>query len=230
MKSVRLLIEHPLYEHCSSRACHFPDVHQNLTNSQHILPIIRSFSILRSRPLMTEFNRTPEETAKIGKVSGKRCQPSLGLPTATFVVVAGMVGAGVLTTSGYTVCARRQQPVDAAPLGLGGNHGGLRSVDACRAVGGSPQDGGRLRLPLRSLWAVARVFIGMGLVSDRVCRSERGVGVCVCEIHPGAVSGSRARSRLAASGCSPRAAIADFRRDSCLGTAHDSQGAGWITS
>ena len=26
-----------------------------------------------------------------------------GLPTATFVVVAGMVGAGVLTTSGYTV-------------------------------------------------------------------------------------------------------------------------------
>jgi len=30
-------------------------------------------------------------------------QADFGLPTATFVVVAGMVGAGVLTTSGYTV-------------------------------------------------------------------------------------------------------------------------------
>ena len=30
-------------------------------------------------------------------------QADFGLPTATFVVIAGMVGAGVLTTSGYTV-------------------------------------------------------------------------------------------------------------------------------
>jgi basic amino acid/polyamine antiporter, APA family len=32
-----------------------------------------------------------------------KMQPEFGLPTATFVVIAGMVGAGVLTTSGYTI-------------------------------------------------------------------------------------------------------------------------------
>jgi APA family basic amino acid/polyamine antiporter len=34
---------------------------------------------------------------------GEGLQEGFGLPTATFVVIAGMVGAGVLTTSGYTV-------------------------------------------------------------------------------------------------------------------------------
>ena len=51
---------------------------------------------------MTEFN----DMAEIGdgKAEDKQPMPAeFGLATATFVVVAGMVGAGVLTTSGYTV-------------------------------------------------------------------------------------------------------------------------------
>ena len=34
---------------------------------------------------------------------GRELEADFGLPTATFIVIAGMVGAGVLTTSGYTV-------------------------------------------------------------------------------------------------------------------------------
>jgi basic amino acid/polyamine antiporter, APA family len=52
--------------------------------------------------MMTEFNDSAE--IDDGKVEDKRPMPAeFGLATATFVVVAGMVGSGVLTTSGYTV-------------------------------------------------------------------------------------------------------------------------------
>ena len=43
-----------------------------------------------------------EKSAESAK-STQSMPAEFGLPTATFVVVAGMVGAGVLTTSGYTV-------------------------------------------------------------------------------------------------------------------------------
>jgi len=52
--------------------------------------------------MMTEFNVTSEKSAKSSE-SRDEMPAEFGLATATFVVVAGMVGAGVLTTSGYTV-------------------------------------------------------------------------------------------------------------------------------
>ncbi len=52
--------------------------------------------------MMTEFTNTPEKTAESAE-SEQSMPAEFGLATATFVVVAGMVGAGVLTTSGYTV-------------------------------------------------------------------------------------------------------------------------------
>ena len=52
--------------------------------------------------MMTDFNETPEKTVK-SAMSAPTMPAEFGLPTATFIVVAGMVGAGVLTTPGYTV-------------------------------------------------------------------------------------------------------------------------------
>src|SRR5271154_5082545 len=52
--------------------------------------------------MMTEFTAKPLNPAKSAE-SEQSMPAEFGLPTATFVVVAGMVGAGVLTTSGYTV-------------------------------------------------------------------------------------------------------------------------------
>jgi len=52
--------------------------------------------------MMSEFNDTVEFEDR--KAEDKGPMPAeFGLATATFVVVAGMVGSGVLTTSGYTV-------------------------------------------------------------------------------------------------------------------------------
>jgi basic amino acid/polyamine antiporter, APA family len=51
---------------------------------------------------MTDFNDGAVKSEKSVK-SDQAMPAEFGLPTATFVVVAGMVGAGVLTTSGYTV-------------------------------------------------------------------------------------------------------------------------------
>jgi basic amino acid/polyamine antiporter, APA family len=48
------------------------------------------------------FNEAPRSGPTNPRPAGG-LQADWGLPTATFVVVAGMVGAGVLTTSGYTV-------------------------------------------------------------------------------------------------------------------------------
>jgi basic amino acid/polyamine antiporter, APA family len=53
---------------------------------------------------MTEFTNAPLKNPESAK-SDQSMPAEFGLPTATFVVVAGMVGAGVLTTSGYTVAA-----------------------------------------------------------------------------------------------------------------------------
>jgi APA family basic amino acid/polyamine antiporter len=52
--------------------------------------------------MMTDFDQTSEKPAKSAE-SSQTMPAEFGLATATFVVVAGMVGAGVLTTSGYTV-------------------------------------------------------------------------------------------------------------------------------
>jgi len=54
--------------------------------------------------MMSEFNETEKKTESASG-SGQEMPVEFGLPMATFVVVAGMVGAGVLTTSGYTVAA-----------------------------------------------------------------------------------------------------------------------------
>ena len=51
---------------------------------------------------MTNFTKGPEKIAESAK-SEQSMPAEFGLATATFVIVAGMVGAGVLTTSGYTV-------------------------------------------------------------------------------------------------------------------------------
>ena len=52
--------------------------------------------------MMTKFTNTPLNPAKSAE-SEQSMPAEFGLATATFVVIAGMVGAGVLTTSGYTV-------------------------------------------------------------------------------------------------------------------------------
>jgi basic amino acid/polyamine antiporter, APA family len=52
--------------------------------------------------LMTDFTEGPENPLESAE-STATMPAEFGLATATFVVIAGMVGAGVLTTSGYTV-------------------------------------------------------------------------------------------------------------------------------
>jgi basic amino acid/polyamine antiporter, APA family len=51
---------------------------------------------------MTESNQTTEKPEKPAD-SPETMPAEFGLATATFVVIAGMVGAGILTTSGYTI-------------------------------------------------------------------------------------------------------------------------------
>jgi basic amino acid/polyamine antiporter, APA family len=54
--------------------------------------------------MMPEFNGETKSSENAG-VADQAMPAEFGLATATFVVIAGMVGAGILTTSGYTVVA-----------------------------------------------------------------------------------------------------------------------------
>jgi APA family basic amino acid/polyamine antiporter len=54
--------------------------------------------------MMSEFNTKPS-TGDAMAASGERMPAEFGLAMATFVVVASMVGTGVLTTSGFTVAS-----------------------------------------------------------------------------------------------------------------------------
>ena len=183
-KSIRLVTD-ILFRTFSSRVLSLsrcsPEIHQILYNLIHYTFVFH----LSPVAMMPEFNGNKKKNAN-DNGSGQVMPAEFDLPTAIFVVVAGMVGAGVLTTSGYTVLAVGSNQWMLI-LWVVGDHGGLWGFDACRVVRGSSQDGGRLRLPLRSLRAFAGLFIGLGVVSDRVCRSKRGGGICFRSIHRGRV-------------------------------------------
>ena len=114
-----------------------------------------------------------------------------GLATATFVVIAGMVGTGILTTSGYTVAAVGSNQWMLFLWVAGGCHGSVRCSHARRALGRSPSYWRRVRLSLCNLRTIASVPVGLGVVFDRLCGPERGVGVWLCAVHPSTVSGDR---------------------------------------
>jgi APA family basic amino acid/polyamine antiporter len=56
--------------------------------------------------MMPELNENEKKHGNAGE-SGQGMPAEFGMPTAIFIVVAGMVGAGILTTSGYTVASIR---------------------------------------------------------------------------------------------------------------------------
>ena len=96
------MFEHPLDSHSWLLRCHFPDVHQTLIEFRVILAIILIFFHLSLVATMTEFNQVPAKPEKPADPPDSM-PAEFGLGTATFVVIAGMVGAGILTTSGYTI-------------------------------------------------------------------------------------------------------------------------------
>ena len=106
-----------------------------------------------------------------------------GLPTAIFIVIAGMVGTGILTTSGFTV------------LDVGSNQwmlwlwvlGGITAFSGALTVAelsaAIPKTGGDYVYLYEAYRSVARFLIGLGFVPDRVRGAERGLGVCVRQVH-----------------------------------------------
>jgi len=77
-----------------------PEIHQILYNLIHYTFVFH----LSPVAMMREFNGKNKKN-EIDNGSEPVMPAEFDLPTAIFVVVAGMVGAGVLTTSGYTVLA-----------------------------------------------------------------------------------------------------------------------------
>ena len=80
-----------------------------------------------------------------------------GFATATFIVIAGMVGTGILTTSGFTVLDVGSNQWMLLLWVLGGITAICGASDVGRAVGGSSKDRWGLRLSLRRIRAVAGV-------------------------------------------------------------------------
>ena len=97
--------------------------------------------------MMTEFTNTPVNPAESAK-SEQSMPAEFGLATATFVVVAGMVGAGVLTTSGYTVALVGSNQWMLFLWVLGGVTAVCGALTLAELSAALPQDGRRLRLPL----------------------------------------------------------------------------------
>jgi APA family basic amino acid/polyamine antiporter len=77
-----------------------PEIHQILYKLIHYTFLFH-LSLVTMMPQMNESEKKYEDAGQSGQVM----PAEFGLPTAIFVVVAGMVGAGILTTSGYTVAS-----------------------------------------------------------------------------------------------------------------------------
>ena len=108
-----------------------------------------------------------------GEAEAAAMPAGFGMATTTFVVVSSMVGAGVLTTSGYTVKAVGSNEADALAVGRGRGGRPVRGVEPGRGLGGLAGDGGRLRLPVRGVWPPGGLPVGLGLVPDRLRRADR---------------------------------------------------------
>ena len=106
-----------------------------------------------------------------------------GLPTATFVVVAGMVGAGVLTTSGFTVARVGSNEWMLILWIIGGITAVCGALTIAELSAAPAANGWRLRLLARGIRAFTGIFVGLGLILDRIRRSDRGIGVSVLQVH-----------------------------------------------
>ena len=132
--------------------------------------------------LMNKINES-KDCSESKANAGQEMPADFGLPTATFIVIAGMVGTGILTTSGFTV------------LDVGSNQwmlllwviGGITAICGALTVAelsaALPRTGGDYVYLYEAYRAIACFFVGMGVVSDRVCGAERGLGVRVRQVH-----------------------------------------------
>jgi APA family basic amino acid/polyamine antiporter len=77
-----------------------PEIHQ----FPYRLIYYTFFFHLSTGGMMPELNESEKKNQNGGE-SGQGMPAEFGMPTAIFVVVAGMVGTGILTTSGYTVAS-----------------------------------------------------------------------------------------------------------------------------
>ena len=130
--------------------------------------------------------------------------PRFGLATATFVVVSSMIGTGVLTTSGFTVYFVGSNQLMLALWVVGGVLALCGAPDAVRALRRTAALRRRLRLPVRSVRPARGFLVGLGLVSDRLRRADRGFGFRGGEIPTGSASAGRRSGGDCAAGCSLR--------------------------
>src|SRR3954453_22424710 len=88
---------------------------------------------------MSELDRASDEPAG---GTPPAMPAELGLPTATFVIVASMVGVGVLTTSGYTVLSVGSNQLMLALWVLGGLVAICGALTLCELSAALPRSGG----------------------------------------------------------------------------------------
>ena len=91
---------------------------------------------------MTNSTSTPEKVQNNRQTQPESMPAEFGLSTATFVVIAGMVGAGVLTTSGYTVALVGSNQWMLFLWVTGWCHGGLRCFTLAELSAALPRTGG----------------------------------------------------------------------------------------
>ena len=136
---------------------------------------------------MTNSTNMPEKDAESAN-STQSMPAEFGLPTATFVVIAGMVGAGVLTTSGYTVALVGSNQWMLFLWVLGGITAVCGALTLAELSAALPRTGGDY-VYLYEAYGPLPAFLS-GWVSFFIgfAGPERGVGFRVRQIYPSTFS------------------------------------------
>ena len=112
-----------------------------------ILPLAHTFVQGSMDPMMSEFNNTTADEGEAGAAKGAM-PAEFGLGMATFVIVASMVGTGVLTTSGYTVATVGSNQWMLILWVVGGLTAVCGALTLAELSAAMPRTGRRLRLPV----------------------------------------------------------------------------------
>ena len=152
-----------------------------------------------------------------------------GLAMAIFVVLASMVGVGVLTTSGYTVALVGSNQLMLGLWVVGGVIAVCGALTLAELSAALPHTGGDFVYLYEALRATRGISLRLGVIPDRLFRTMRGVGVRVGQVYSGTFWPRCKSSGLLSSACWRPSAILIFAVIHISGRERTAKVQGWIT-
>ncbi len=140
---------------------------------------------------------TPTESKPPSTASSSGYAPTLGLFSATMMVVGGIIGSGIFLNPAIVAARVGTTGADAVGLGPGWCGRPYRSTGLCGARSLAAGSRRRIRLPARRVWSASRLSLRLDSAAGDRHGGNRGSGRDLCQLR-GGFAGLECRSESTA--------------------------------